>query len=386
MRRSRARVLVVAGFVVTAGALAAVGQGGVGTSGAPEPARTFSPSSSSQTLGLATRVPTLSHSGTRSLADVHWSERAYTGSTGEPVDVAVSTSYEAPEAIGHEWADFFSGLVHGGELDLLHAYVAPLPEVQEICGESAVGCYGKDRLIVTNDRADGFAPQEVARHEYGHHIAFNRLNTPWNALDWGPKRWASEAGICARVHDNDVFPGDESLLYRLNPGEAFAEAYRILIDTKLGETHPAWPLVDSSFYPDADALAAVEQDVSSPWTGPTTRTFRGRFGSREGGAWKLTLSTPLDGTLSARLTGPAALGSTLALVSGDAVLASGRSSRGGTALRYEVCGQRSLVIRVGASGSSGRRFELRVSAPGLAEAQVSTAQRRGPAGAGPLSE
>ena len=93
-------------------------------------------------------------------------------------------------------------------------------------------------------------PEEVARHEYGHHIALNRSNAPWPAFDWGPKRWATAAHICPRVRWNTAYPGDESLLYKLNPGEAFAEAYRVLVDMLLGEAHPAWPLVDPSFYPD----------------------------------------------------------------------------------------------------------------------------------------
>ena len=145
--------------------------------------------------------------------------------------------------------------------------------MQAICGGSAVGCYGDDQLIVTNEPALGFRPEEVARHEYGHHVALNRSNAPWPAFDWGPKRWATAAHICPRVRWNTAYPGDESLLYKLNPGEAFAEAYRVLVDMKLGEAHPAWPLVDPNFYPDGPALDAVEQDIGSPWTGPTAQTF-----------------------------------------------------------------------------------------------------------------
>jgi hypothetical protein len=41
-------------------------------------------------------------------------------------------------------------------------------------------------------------PQEVVRHELGHHVAFNRLNTPWTAVNWGPKAWATDQDVCAR--------------------------------------------------------------------------------------------------------------------------------------------------------------------------------------------
>ena len=66
-----------------------------------------------------------------------------------------------------------------------------LPEVQALCGRSALGCYGDNQLVMTGDAVGGFEPEDVARHEYGHHVAFNRSNTPWKGLEWGPKRWAS---------------------------------------------------------------------------------------------------------------------------------------------------------------------------------------------------
>lgn len=182
-------------------------------------------------FSLASRLPVLSHPAGGNLGGIEWFERVYTASTNEQVDVSVSPSYPADQPIGQRWADFFAALPHGPELARLEAYVAPLSELQAICGGSAVGCYGDDQLIVTNEPALGFAPEEVARHEYGHHIALNRSNAPWPALDWGPKHWATAARICPRVRWNSAYPGDESLLYKLNPGEAFAEAYRVLVDT-----------------------------------------------------------------------------------------------------------------------------------------------------------
>ncbi len=297
-------------------------------------------------------MPALSRANGTGLDDIQWREHVYTAPTNEPVDVAVSPTYPADQPIGQRWADFFAALPHGPELVRLKAYVAPLSEVQTICGGSAVGCYGDDQLIVTNEPALGFSPEEVARHEYGHHIALNRSNAPWPAIDWGPKRWATAAHICSRVRWNNAYPGDESLLYKLNPGEAFAEAYRVLVDTKIREAQPTWPLVDASFYPDQVALDAVEQDVDSPWTGPTAQTF-----STRGAVWERSVATPLDGTLTVRLTGPARL----ALVGDD-----GRPIRPtlhrGRSLAYEVCGQRSVTIRVTPRNET-TRLQLRVATP-----------------------
>jgi hypothetical protein len=317
--------------------------------GCPEPR----PHSTSPTVfSPASRLPVLSRGAGGPLEDIQWAERTYTASTGEAVDLSVSLSYPAAEAIGQRWADFFASLLHGPELHLLKAYVASLPEVHAICGGGAVGCYGEDRLILTNEPADGFAPEEVARHEYGHHIALNRSNVPWPAFDWGPKYWATAAHVCPRVRWNSAYPGDEALLYKLNPGEAFAEAYRVLVDSRLGEAHPAWPLVDPGFYPDRAALDAVEQDIVSPWSAPTEHILHGR-----GRVWARRLATPLDGTLTVRLTRPAALALT-----GDDGQAMRPTGRRGMTLTYRLCGERSVAIRVTAP-DIGRRVDLEVVTP-----------------------
>jgi hypothetical protein len=229
---------------------------------------------------LASRLPVLARGAGGPLGDIQWVEQTYTASTGETLDVSVSPSYAADEAIGQRWADFFASLLHGPELRLLKAYVASLPEVRAICGGGAVGCYGDGQLIVTNEPAFGFSPEEVARHEYGHHIALNRSNSPWPAFDWGPKRWATAARICQRVRRNDAYPGDESLLYKLNPGEGFAEAYRVLVDTRLAEAHPAWPLVDPSFYPISPRSRPSSRTSSRP--GPAPRRMSSTRGVRSG--------------------------------------------------------------------------------------------------------
>ena len=99
------------------------------------------------------------------------------------------------------------GLPHGKELSAVKVYIAPLTEVAEMCFTTeALGCYGGQTLVVVGESTDGIAPSSIATHEYGHHIAANRSNAPWPAIDWGTKRWASMMGICSRVAREWRFP------------------------------------------------------------------------------------------------------------------------------------------------------------------------------------
>ena len=226
-----------------------------------------------------------------------------TAATGEQLTVYVSDSYTPDQNPPQQWADFFAGLIHGSELTSLTAYVATPAEVQELCrsGE-ALGCYGSNRLRVSGETFDGVSPEEVARHEYGHHVAANRNYAPWPAIDWGTKRWATDENVCSRAGRSEVFPGDEGEDYTRNPGEAFAETYRVLNDVRSLGLAASWGLVDSSFVPNAAALDAVEQDVLHPWTGPTSIVLRGRFTARSSSVWAKTFATPLDGGLSVGLS------------------------------------------------------------------------------------
>jgi hypothetical protein len=277
------------------------------------------------------------------------------------VDISVSGSYPASESIGQHWADFFAGLLHGDELRLLHVFVVPLAEVRALCGSHALGCYGDNQLVMTGDAADGFEPEEVARHEYGHHIAFNRANPPWRALELGPKRWASYAGICARARAGTAYPGDEGLLYRLNPGEAFAETYRLLEDMRSGAAELLWPVVDRSFYPDAGAFQAVTEDVVAPWTGSSLTVVRRSVRGNAGRIAAFRIATPLDGTLIVRLR-PAGPYDVVVVGAGEPLRVTGRtSSARETRVTYQICGERSLNVLVAAG--AGPRFEVHVTSP-----------------------
>lgn len=158
-------------------------------------------------------------------------------------------------------------------------------------------------MVIPGEQVGGIEPAEIARHEYGHHIAATRRNPPWNASTWGPKRWATRTGICTRAASGEISP-DSYANYELSPREAFAEVYRVLNDRRAGIAALAWSIVDDSFIPDDAALLAAEEDVTKPWVGATTTRIAGRF--RAGGPrrWTKTIATPLDGQLTSSFASP----------------------------------------------------------------------------------
>jgi hypothetical protein len=80
--------------------------------------------------------------------------------------------------------------------------------------------------------------------------------------------------------------------------------------------------------------------------------------------WTQSIRTPLDGDLELSLRLPFGAGHMLDLLdSRGVVVASGLWSGAGVrTLRYRICGQRSVRIRVGRAGGP-RKFEVRVSVP-----------------------
>jgi hypothetical protein len=299
----------------------------------------------------------------RRLARHDWFGGRLELAAGEAVTVHVSEAYADDPDAARRWADYLGALVHGEELNVLEAYIASPDEVRELCRADALGCYGGDTIISIGETVDGVTPEEVVAHEYGHHVAHNRANPPWRAIDYGTKRWASYAGICERAAAAEVFPGDEGLRYQLNPGEGFAEVYRALVESKRGAGTFAWSLVDGSFYPDREALARVEQDVLRPWSRskPAMTRARVRSGTR---TWTTTVATPLDGDLEVSVKLAPGAGARLDVLDGRG---------GGTAARglwasvteqrasFRICGSRTVRVRVAAR--AGTRFSLGVASP-----------------------
>jgi hypothetical protein len=295
----------------------------------------------------------------RAAAD--WWGGSYTTTTGETVIIYTYDTYVVNQSANQALAEFFAGLVHGAELTRLTTYVAPLNIVQTICGSSDVaGCYSPDDEIMVlpgEDLTGGPTVAQVATHEYGHHVAENRDNPPWQAVDWGTKRWASRLDVCARAAAGSVFPGDEGDNYMLNPGEGFAEAYRVLNEARAGATTFEWPIVSDLFFPDQAALDALSLDVTEPWTQSTTSVARGKIARTGAATRRVSIATPLDGTLRVTLTAPAGALYRLALLDARGkVLAQGRS------VTRTVCGEDSFQARV-TRVRGGGAFSLRISRP-----------------------
>jgi hypothetical protein len=286
-------------------------------------------------------------------------------SNGESVDLEISDSYPEDPAFARRWADEVVALLHGAELANVRVVLLPLDEVQVVCGDQALACYSTQgqSLVTTPDDVPGGPPaRALLAHEYGHHVAANRLNPPWRAVDWGTKRWATVTRVCPRARAGELFPGDEQRNYELNPGEGFAEAYRVLNERRLGRPEYPWGIVTPRLYPDMAALAALERDVLQPWIRPTVRTIRGRFVSGLS-ARRLAVATPLDGNAAVTLRAPRGTRFTLELLSPSGAVVSRAASTGrpGT-VRAVVCGARTLDLRVRRDRGFGR-YSLTVSRP-----------------------
>jgi hypothetical protein len=289
---------------------------------------------------------------------------AVTASDGEQVTIYVQSDLAAADpSIAQRWADMLTGLVHGPEIATIQIYVASLDRVQQTCGGQALGCYANNRLIAMANDLPDITARAVLTHEYGHHVANSSDNSPWQAVDYGPKRWSTAVGVCSRTASGELAPGDEGTRYTLNPGEAFAEDYRLLNERRLGLPETSWGVVDQRFYPDQTALDAVAQDVTSPWRGPTASTLGSSFTSRATGRG-FRIATPLDGTFRVTLTAPARSQFMLRVVDPSSGKELGSASASGRVKTVEtsVCGQRTLQVQVKRVRGSGS-FSLAVSKP-----------------------
>ena len=276
---------------------------------------------------------------------------AITATDGESVAVYFSVDYPEDPARQLQWADFLTSLVHGPELQSVTVTFLPLRAVQRRCGLQALACYSPatQTIVAPGDEIpDGPSLQSILIHEYGHHIAATRTNPPWDANDFGPKRWSTAVGVCRRAAAGELFPGDEGPNYDRNPAEVFAEDYRLLNEQKLGLPVSPWDVVDSTLQPDTTVLSALEQDVVAPWQAPTVTSYSGSF--RRLAVQRprtFTIQTPLDGTLRASLAAPKGAKFRLLL-------------NGRPATTATVCGSRTVTATVKRISGFGS-FRLAVS-------------------------
>jgi len=288
----------------------------------------------------------------------------YRIATGESVTVYASNSYPVDPALGQRWADFLGTLVHGSELSTVTVLIATPSQIARTCGSDAVACYSAQGAFLYTpgeDPGTDLSAEAVITHEYGHHVAANRSDAPWLALDWGPKRWASAMQVCAKAKSGVLVPGAEDpVQYTENPGEGWAETYRVLNERKAGRAETPWEIVSEAMYPTAADLAAAEQDVTNPWTHDTVTTQTATF-TRATRKRTFTIATPLDGSLKVTLRPSAGMRLGLDVYAGAKRVAHTVSarivSRGTT-----VCGARSYRVRVNALSGRGR-VQLTVSKP-----------------------
>jgi hypothetical protein len=272
----------------------------------------------------------------------------YRVATGESVTVYASDSYPVDAALGQRWADFLATLVHGPELSTVTVLLATPEQISRTCGQDAVACYnsrGAQLYAPGEDPDSDLSAEAVITHEYGHHIAANRSNAPWLALDWGPKRWTSAMQVCAKARRGVLVPGAEDpVQYTENPGEGWAETYRVLNEQKAGRPETPWQIVDQALYPTAAALTAAEQDVIAPWSAGTSTTQTAVL-TRTKKSRTFTVGTQLDGTLRMTLRAPAGMRVSLDVFAGSTPAAHVASTRV-VSRSLTVCGARSYRFRV----------------------------------------
>ena len=319
-------------------------------------ARTVAPEAPAARHVVAFRTTTLTPAARARLDVTGFWGGPVTSSSGETLTLYFSNTYTQDPAQQLQWANFFSSLVHGSELPLLKAYLMPLTEVQSYCGRAALACYSaSDSTLIApaTDPATDVSAQAVVTHEYGHHIAAHRTDDPWVAVDYGPKRWASYENVCARTASGELHPGAEDPIeYVTNPGEAWAETYRVLNQRRLGLPETAWDIVNPNLYPDATALAAAQQDVLQPWSGPTSTSYRGTSGRT------YAIPTPLDGRMTVRISAAAKTRVRLTLGSTSTTTSPG----GSRTVTRTICGQRTASVSVKRVAGRGA-YTLTVAKP-----------------------
>jgi hypothetical protein len=292
----------------------------------------------------------------------------YATPTGESVRVFSSPAFAADPTSNQRWADFVDSMPHGPEISTVTIYLAPLDQVGTVCGLHTLGCYSPEDKVIfaSGEDVPGRATvQSILAHEYGHHIANSRRNTPWSAEDYGTKRWATYENVCAKARTEKLFPGDEGDHYKLNSGEVFAETYRVYVEQKLGLPASPWIAVDAGLQPDAEALDLVAHDVADPWQGPTVTTRTGDFRAYAGDARTIRFGAPLDGVITLTLAAPAgaAFDAHLFDTTGRKLLAQTTpGARAVKTIRYVACGERAFELRVLREHGFGS-FTLQLSRP-----------------------
>ena len=291
--------------------------------------------------------------------------RAYATTDGQTIAISFAPGYTPDATVAQSYADFLGSLPHGTELSKLRILITTPDDVRKRCGgrDGTLACYTSSNSTMTVPgqpaNAFGVATNYIIAHEYGHHIATNRSNPPFDSRDYGPKYWASHEMVCNHVIEKRLFPGNEGANYLRNPGEAWADTY----------AHLAFPDVrwqySSLLKPDATAYELARKDVLTPWTKPATKTFKGRFTPTTANARRFEFKLNLDGAMTVRLRGPKGTDYNLALLSGGKVEERTRTAGSRDRISYPdgACRQRpaeTITVSVTRATGSGP-FTLNVT-------------------------
>ena len=160
-----------------------------------------------------------------------------TATDGETVKLYFSDAYPVDPARALQWADFMTSLVHGPELQTVAIHLAPLNEVQRHCG-------GMRLPATTRAQRRSTRPRTIPRSTPARRAssststgttsreprepALRRRGLRHQAVGLLRERLLAHAG------GRSLLGAEDSRHYMLNPGEAYAEAYRVLNEQKLG--------------------------------------------------------------------------------------------------------------------------------------------------------
>ena len=280
-----------------------------------------------------------------------------------PIRVDLSSSYgQLTQQRVQPYVDFIASRIHGPELARLTLFIVTPQEVRQMCSEQALACYVPrlELMIVPGEQTPpSEVPVEyVITHEYGHHVAANRDNDPWQAVAYGPKGWATHEGICSGVAAKRYFPGDQGDNYVRNPGENWAEAYAQL------QYRGQFPWqYDPSLAPDETAFGIVQADVVSPWDRSVADRLHGQrlSGSRRSQSFRVR--TSLDGRVKVTLRGPRRADFDLQILKGRDVRAASHRRGSQDTLQATDCQVRGFTVRVVRRSGAGK-FVVRIQTAG----------------------
>lgn len=163
--------------------------------------------------------------------------------------------------------------------------------------------------------------------------------------------------MCPGV-DSGYFSLDVTNNYYRFPGEVFAETFA----QKRFPGIVPWQFDTNP--PTQTDFNAIDLDVRSPWTAPTTSQVKGKF-SRKGKDLRSTpITTPLDGNFEVRLKGPKKSNFDLLLLTSDGsgVFAVSKKKKSKEAVSAVLCGERSVRATVVRKKGAGK-YKLTVKKP-----------------------